>query len=52
MMSLKKSEEEKYAQALSASEEVALLTILQIQGQEGESDVSPSTKGQFGITSN
>jgi len=48
MMSSKKSEEEKYAEALSASEEVALLPI---QGSEIESAMSPSTNGQFSITS-
>jgi len=52
MMSSKKSEEEKQAEALSASEEVALPTILQFQGLEGESAMSSSTKGQFSITSN
>jgi len=51
MMSSKKFEEEKYAEALSAFEEVALLTILQSQGPEGESAMFPSTKGQFSITS-
>jgi len=47
-MSSKKSK----AEAFSASEEVALLTILQIQGLEGESAMFPSTKGQLSITSN
>ena len=37
---------------LIASEEVEPLTILQIQGPEGEYAMSPSTKRQFSITGN
>jgi len=50
MMSSKRSEEEKWAEALSASEEVVVLTILQIRGAEGDSAMSPSTKGQFRVS--
>ena len=49
MISSKKSEEEENAEALPASEEVALLTILQIQGPEGVSAMSPSTKVQLKV---